>query len=81
MDTRVLIVQYDNGHVEEFAVNIIAEHIFAQIDEEGSNLLKDIVDHKKDGSAVHADGRMIMVNGREQLLQHQKAATYERMAL
>jgi hypothetical protein len=69
MNTRVLIVQYDNGHVEQVAANIIAEHIFAHVDEEDNQLvlLKEIVDHMKDGVAVHADDRMVIVNGREQL--------------
>jgi hypothetical protein len=64
MDTRILLVQYDDGHVEEFAA-----HIFAQVYEEGNQfvLLKEIVDHKKDDAAVHADDRMVNVNGREQL--------------
>jgi hypothetical protein len=74
MDTRILLFQYDDGHVEEFAANIIAEHIFAQVDEEGNQfvLLEEIVDHKKDGAAVHADDQMVIVNECEQLRKRTK---------
>jgi type IV pilus biogenesis protein CpaD/CtpE len=35
LDTRVLEVQFPDGNVQEFAANIIAKHIYLQVDDEG----------------------------------------------
>jgi hypothetical protein len=47
------------GTVDKYSANIIAEHIYSQLDEDGRNvtLLSEIVDHKKSSTAVTiADG-------------------------
>jgi hypothetical protein len=35
MDTRIYDVQFPDGHVEAYSANVIAENIYAQVDEEG----------------------------------------------
>ena len=36
LDTRMYEVEYQDGHTAALAANIIAENIFAQVDEEGN---------------------------------------------
>ncbi len=54
LDTRVYNVEFPDGHVAEYTANVIAESIYSQVDAEGREyaLLREIVDHKSDGSAV-----------------------------
>ncbi|GKY96005.1 hypothetical protein MPSEU_000561000 [Mayamaea pseudoterrestris] len=54
IDTAVYEVELPDGRVKEYAANIIAEHIFSRIDDEGRRIivLKEILDHKTDGTAV-----------------------------
>jgi hypothetical protein len=53
VDTRVYEVFFQDGHVEEYAANVIAENMYAQVDIEGNHftLLQEIVGHKKDDTA------------------------------
>jgi hypothetical protein len=48
LDTRVYNVEFPDGHTEAFAANIIAENMYAQVDEEGHTvvIMDEIVDHK-----------------------------------
>jgi hypothetical protein len=61
LDTRIYDVQFPDGHVESYAANIIAENIFAQVDEDGRRflLLDEIMDHRKDNTSVHIDDKFI----------------------
>jgi hypothetical protein len=54
LDTSLYEVEFDSGETEAYSANIIAEHIYAQVDEEGytHHLLDEIVDHMKDDTAV-----------------------------
>ena len=54
LDTAVYDVEMSDGSVEKYSANIIAEHIYSQLDEGGRNvtLLSEIVDHKKSSAAV-----------------------------
>ena len=47
-------VEYQDGHAAELAVNLIAENLFAQVDEEGNRsvLFDDSVDVRIDGTQV-----------------------------
>ncbi len=69
MDTRIYDVQFPDGHTEEFAANTIAENIYSQVDAEGNQylLLKEITDHKRDGSAIAADDKWIQHGSNKQL--------------
>ena len=66
LDTSIYEVEFEDGRTEAFAANAIAEHLYAQVDEQGFQylLIDEIIDHKKDGSAVAADDGYVFVNGR-----------------
>jgi hypothetical protein len=67
MDTRVYKVEFSDGTMDEFHANVIAENLFSQVDSKGRQyiLMKEISDHKKDGTAISkSDGWIIMPNGR-----------------
>ena len=54
LDSSVYEVQFEDGAVERYHANIIAEHIYSQIDGDGYGraLLDKILDHKSDDTAV-----------------------------
>jgi hypothetical protein len=54
LDSREYHVEFTDGTQERYAANIIAENMYAQVDEEGRQfqVLEEIVDHMKDNSAV-----------------------------
>jgi hypothetical protein len=62
LDSRVYNVEFPDGHTESYSANIIAENIYAQVDEEGKRLLLlgEILNHQNDGSAKKADDKYIM---------------------
>jgi len=69
LDTHVYDVQFPDGHTEEFATNTIAENKYSQVDEEGNQhiLLKEIIDHRKDGSAIAVDDKWTQHGSNKQL--------------
>jgi hypothetical protein len=48
-DTRIYMVGFPDGHVEEFSTNVIAECLYSQIDQEGNQylLIDEIIDHNQ----------------------------------
>ena len=72
LDTRVYQVEFPDGDVAEYTANVIAENIFAQVDDEGRHhqLLDSIVDHRRDQTAFDKDKdeeRFVYVNGKRHL--------------
>ena len=66
LDTREYTVEFMDGHTESLSANIVAQHLFSQIDEEGNRhvLLDDIVDHRRSDSAVSKEDAFVtMSNG------------------
>ena len=66
LDTREYVVEFSDGSTAEYTANIIAENLFSQVDSEGRQyvLLNEIVDHRKDFSAIPvSDGHIISKNG------------------
>jgi hypothetical protein len=57
VDTRVYEVVFHDGHVEEYAANVIAENMYAQVDAEGNQftLLQEIIEHRKDDLALNVE--------------------------
>ena len=66
LDTRGYEVEFSDGNVGEFTANMIAENIYASVDAEGNEhvLFDEIIDHKKDKSAVSVDN-MYLSSGTE----------------
>ena len=54
LDSSVYEVEFEDGSVEKYHANIIAEHIYSQVDQDGygRTLLDEIIDHKTDETAV-----------------------------
>ena len=50
LDTSTYVVKFEDGSAEEFSANVIAEAIFAQVDDEGREhlILDEIIDHRRD---------------------------------
>ena len=50
LDTRIYELQFPNGRIEEYAVNMIAENLFQQADEDGwdSGIIEEFMDLRKD---------------------------------
>ena len=57
LSTAEYEVELPDGEREAYSANLIAESIYAELNDQGEQmlLLKEIVDHKKDASAVHID--------------------------
>jgi hypothetical protein len=53
-DMREYKVEFTDGTIEQYAANVIAENMYAQVDDEGNmfQLLDEIMDHKKDDTAI-----------------------------
>jgi len=78
LDTREYEVEFLDGHVESMSANLMAQHLFSQVDKEGHQhvLLDDIIDFRKDETVVNiADAFITMKNGVKrwrQTTQHQR---------
>ena len=60
-DTHEYKIEFTDGSHEKYTSNIIAENIFAQVDDEGHQfqIIDKITDHHKDNSAVPISDSMI----------------------
>jgi hypothetical protein len=66
LDTHVYEVEFPDGSVKEYAVNTLSEAIYTQVDDDGNHflLLKDIIDHEKNPTALsQAEAEIINING------------------
>ena len=66
LDTALYEVEFEDGAVEPFYANQIADAIYARVDDDGYTMFEvdDIVDHKRDGTAIRADDGFTMLRGR-----------------
>jgi Reverse transcriptase (RNA-dependent DNA polymerase) len=57
LDTSLFEVEFDDGHIEAYTANLIAESIYEQIDSEGNihRMMDEIIDHKRMNDALHVD--------------------------
>jgi hypothetical protein len=57
LDTREYEVEFPDGSIDVFTANTIAEAMYSQVDNDGHHhlIIKEIVDHTKDASAVKQD--------------------------
>jgi hypothetical protein len=65
-DMREYNVEFTDGTTEKYAANVIAENMYAQVDDEGNmfQLVLEIMDHKKDGTAIDiSNGMVTSANG------------------
>jgi hypothetical protein len=59
-DTREYEVKFTDGTTERYPANVIASNMYAQVDDKGNTfqLLSEIVDHKKDRTAIDVSDGM-----------------------
>ena len=65
-DTREYEVEFTNGNIEQYAMNVVANNMYAQVDDKGNmfQLLDEIMDHKKDNMAIDiANGTVTLASG------------------
>ncbi|MGH7955268.1 MAG: hypothetical protein ACREOZ_04835, partial [Gloeomargaritales cyanobacterium] len=54
LDSRRYVVRWPDGEEDDFAYNMIAEHLYSQVDVDGNQyqIFRDIIDHRKNTRAV-----------------------------
>jgi hypothetical protein len=67
MDTRMYVVSFPDDREAEYTANIIAENMLSMCDTEGNQfiIMRHIIDHKKEKSAVAKDDSYIWIRGRK----------------
>jgi hypothetical protein len=65
LDTREYEVEFTNGNIEQYAMNVVANNMYAQVDDKGNmfQLLDEIMDHKDDTAIDIAYGTVTLANG------------------
>lgn len=65
-DTALYEVEFNSGDVEEYTANIIAENIYAQVDDEGYTYysIDEILDHTFDSTALFRDDAYTLNRGK-----------------
>ena len=54
LDSRVFTVQFADGEEKDIGFNVLAEHLFSQVDTEGNQyrIFREIINHRRRDSAV-----------------------------
>jgi hypothetical protein len=62
LDTRMYEVEFVDGHKQALSANVIAENMFASVDEEGHRhlLFDSIIDYRKDGKEISKEDAFIL---------------------
>jgi hypothetical protein len=79
LDTRVFQVEFADGSSAEYAANVIAEAIYAQVDEEGRHhlVLEDVIDYCKSKDACRIEDMWITgKNGNKHKCLTTRGGTY-----
>jgi len=66
LDSRIYVVEFPDGEQHDISFNTLAEHLYAQVDEEGNltQLFKGIIGHRRTSKAVDKADQFRIVNGR-----------------
>ena len=72
LDTRLYEVEFPDGSTEAVMANLIAENLYSQVDvkRHSFSVIKEIVDHCKDGHALSKDDGFIIMKSGQQKLKH-----------
>jgi hypothetical protein len=68
LDSRQFIIEFPDGEQQDIAYNMLAEHLFSQVDEEGNQyrMFKAIIGHRRKKDAVDkADQYTVHKNGKQ----------------
>ena len=65
LDTREFEIELENGETDKIFANQIAMNLYSRLDDEGREILtyRNIVDHKRDGSALTKENGFITMGG------------------
>ncbi len=68
LDSRIFVVEFPDGDQQDIAYNIIAEHLYSQVDSEGNQyrLFKEIINHRKASNAVDKSDQYRIKNGKSE---------------
>ena len=71
-DTRLYQVEFPDGHVEEYNANIIAQHLYSQIDGDGNRvaLLDAIIDYEKDDKVAIPPEQRFAIGSNGNIYKH-----------
>jgi hypothetical protein len=71
LNTRAYEVEFADGSLETYHTNLIAENIYSQVDSESRScvLLSEIVNHRKDPTAVAIEDAYITLKGGQRRLK------------
>jgi hypothetical protein len=60
LDSRIYIVKFPDGEIKDIDYNILAEHLFSQMDKDGNQfrLFSGIIGHRRNGNAVDNEYQM-----------------------
>jgi hypothetical protein len=60
LDSRIYIIKFPDGEMKDVGYNILAEHLFSQIDKDGNQfrLFSGIIGHRRNGNAVDKEEQM-----------------------
>jgi hypothetical protein len=78
LDSMLYVIEFPDGESLEYAVNIIAESIYSQVDDEGRQQMRlnKIVDHQTDEDAVTINDGYVIHNGRSSQSEQRKDGSY-----
>ena len=78
LNTMIYDVQFPDGEIKEYAANVIAENMYAQVDDEGHQhqLLDSIIDFKKDDNAVEKSDMYIHTRSGQRRLRQNTAGWF-----
>jgi hypothetical protein len=68
LDSRVFTIRFADGEEKDIAFNILAEHLYSQVDSEGNQhrIFKEIFNHRRNKNALDkADSYRIALNGKQ----------------
>ena len=72
LNTMLYDVEFPDGEIREYAANVIAENMYAQVDADGHmhTMLDSIIDYKKDGNAMEqSDMYVVTKSGNRRMRQ------------
>ena len=71
LNTKIYDVMFPDGAVKQYAANVIAENMWAQVDQEGHQyrILEGITGHRKDSNAVERKDQFVKTKKGRQLRQ------------
>ena len=72
LGVRIYDVMFPDGSIQLYVANIIAEHMYSQVDKDGHRyqLLESIIHPRTDGRAVHGDDGWTTTNNGKKSSKH-----------